>query len=366
MNENIKNLLTQLINIKSVSKDINAIEEIILFVEKYFSIYENVIIKKYNFNSKPSIIIQNFDWMVSDIILSWHLDVVPEAEENQFDIKIEDWKIFARWAWDMKSWVAIMMEIMKEVLEKKYNDKKICLMITTDEEVWGENWVKKLVDIWYSSSIVIIPDSWSLEDIVIAEKWVIHMEIEVNWKSCHASRPWLWENAIENIYKIYNEFKLKIEEKNKLKTKKHWATSVNLTKINWWNALNTIPEYATGWFDIRFTEKFSWVDEIIWIIKDILNKYNSKIINYYSWDLLFTNKNNINLKKYISSYKKIIWTKPNIVKEHWASDWRYFASKWIPVILQRPTCKNIHSKNEYVEIDAIDKIYKIYKDFIGV
>jgi acetylornithine deacetylase/succinyl-diaminopimelate desuccinylase-like protein len=53
-----------------------------------------------------------------------------------------------------------------------------------------------------------------------------------------------------------------------------------------------------------------------------------------------------------------------VIKEHGASDGRYFSAKWMPVILHRPTCENIHSKNEWVDVDAVAWVYEVYREFI--
>ena len=109
------------------------LNKIVDYVEKYFLENDNKVVKRFEYNNKPSILIQNFSWDDADITLCWHLDVVPSSQEDQFNPIIKDWKIYARWAWDMKSWDAVMMVLLKEILDKKYTDKKIWLLLTTDD-----------------------------------------------------------------------------------------------------------------------------------------------------------------------------------------------------------------------------------------
>lgn len=365
MKNEILKVLYDLLKIESVSTNINKLEKIIDYVEKYFFWYEHIVMKKLVYNEKPTIIIQNFEWKEADIILSWHLDVVPPSEENQFDPIIKDWKIYARWAWDMKSWDAIMIVLMKKILEEKFTKKKVILMLTTDEELWWFDWVKNLVEDWYIGKIVLIPDSWKLDEIVIWEKWIVSFTLTTKWKSAHSSRPWLWDNAITKVINIYNELKEFIQDDKELfETDEHWWCSTNLNTIKSWTANNVIPDTAEAWFDIRITQKFSDIDKLIWKIEKIVSKNDWDINSLLVWDLLFTDENNEYVKKYINSYKNIFWELPKLSREHWASDWRFFANKWIPVILHRPTCSNIHSKWEYVEEEAIYKVYDIYHDFI--
>jgi acetylornithine deacetylase/succinyl-diaminopimelate desuccinylase-like protein len=331
-------------------------------VENYFK-DTNAIIERFEFNNKPSIIIKNFSWKKADIVLNWHLDVVPISEENQFFPYEKEWKLFARWAWDMKSWVAIMMKLMKNLINQNFEDKKISLILTTDEEVWWFDWVGKLVELWYIWDIVLIPDGWDLENIVYAEKWIIHLNIEFYWKSVHASRPWLWENAIDNMIKFYNLIRIYIENTKKLYYKKdHWWSSVNLNVVNWGKATNILPDKVNAKFDIRFIEDFKLKD-LLEKIDDFLKITNGKIISQINWELLYTDPYNEHIQKYLNIAKKY---NKNIIlnKEHWASDGRFFAEKGAVVLLHRPNCGNVHWKKEYVELDNLEVIYDIYKNFI--
>ncbi len=364
MKKELLELTKRLIQIPSISDDIEQLNNIVNFVEQYFSNIDNIFIKKFEFNKKPSIIISNFDWKRADIVLNWHLDVVPPSEKNQFEPYEKDWKLYWRGAWDMKSGDAIMMALMKNLLKSDFKKKKIMLMLTTDEEVWGFDWVGKLVKLWYWGDVVLIPDGWSLKDIVHAEKGIIHLEVKFYWHSCHSSRPWLWENAIDNMIKFYQALRLYIQNYRKLYlTETHWWSSVNLNVVSGGKATNIIPDEVIWKFDIRFTEEFS-MDELLTYIHNLVDKYNGQVIGKLTWDILYTDAADLQLQKYYNIAKKIIGEDVNFVKEHWASDGRFFAAKWSKVILHRPTCWNVHWKRERVNIDDLEKIYKCFEKFI--
>jgi len=362
--KHIYNTLAELIKIPSVSSDFEQSEIIIDYITNYFSSYQNAYISTHRYSKYPSIIIWNFDWKDADIILNWHVDVVPPSEENQFTPIEKDWKIYARWSWDMKAWIAIMMYLMKEIFDSKFTDKKVLLIINTDEEIWWENWAKKIVNLSYTWRCVLVPDSWDSDSIVIAEKWILDLELEVSGKSCHASRPWLWDNAIEKTYKLYDALRELIQNDSALSAEWNWWSSVNLTQIQAWRATNVIPDTCKAFFDIRVTEEFQDMDHLLTEIKTLIERFDTKILSIFKWDLVYTDPNHEFISTYISSYKLVMWKQPIISKEHWASDGRYFASKGMPLLLQRPTCANIHSKNEWVSSASINEIYQIYRHFI--
>lgn len=365
MKEEIKKVLDDILKIPSVSSDISSLHRIVDYVEKYFLWMKNIYITKYQWNDIPSILIQNFEWKDADIMFNGHLDVVPPSETNQFFPFSDNGKTFARWAGDMKSGIALMMCLWKTIFHQENFHKKIAFLFTSDEEVWGENGVKKILETEnLIPKIVIIPDSGSVENIVIAEKWIIKLEIQTQWKSCHASRSWLWKNALEQVYIIYQELRELFEEKQYLHPPTYWWSTVNLTVVTWWEVSNMIPSIAKAVFDIRFTETFQNIEDTQKIIQNILDKHQAKMLKIMSGDLLFTQPENIYVKKYIKSVKKVLWYTPNLVKEHGASDGRFFAAENIPVLLHRPTCAWLHAKNEYVENQAIEKIYDCYQEFV--
>jgi acetylornithine deacetylase/succinyl-diaminopimelate desuccinylase-like protein len=52
------------------------------------------------------------------------------------------------------------------------------------------------------------------------------------------------------------------------------------------------------------------------------------------------------------------------VKEHGASDGRYFSQEWTSVIIHRPSCDNIHDKNERVSLAWLHQVAHSYMKFI--
>ena len=365
MKETILSLHKALIQIPSVSSDIAKLNEIINYVEEQFREYPQANIKKYEWNKKPSIIIQNFEGLEADIILNGHLDVVPPSEEHQFEPIYKDGKIYARGAGDMKAGDAIMITLMKEIFENNFTDKKVSLILTTDEEIGGEDGAKKIVEMGYiAHEWVLVPDSGSVKEIVTAEKWLIDLDVVIRGKSGHSSRPWIWVNAIGKTYELYTELKEHIEEVEKLtQENSYWGSTVEMTMIDGGTATNVIPWNCKVHFNIRITEKFQNMKALRKQIETIVEKY-WEIEIYHEGSLVFTDTSHPFIQKYLKNCEAVLWFRPAMVQEHGATDGRYFAEKWMPLILHLPDCENIHSRGEYVEEAAIFQIYDCYKSFI--
>ena len=365
MKKEILQVLDDLLKIQSVSSDIEKLDEVTDYIKQYFDCIENCYIDVLRFNDKPSIVVKNFDGKKADIILNGHYDVVPPSEDGQFEPKEIDGKIYARGSGDMKAWDAVMMVLMKEILLSEKAEKKVALILTSDEELGWLDGAAKIVEEWYRATEgVLVPDSGSLEEIVVAEKWMLDIEVDFKGLSCHASRPWLWENAIENAYAALKELRKKLQDDDELfKSEDNWGTSVSMTKIESGTATNVIPNNARASFDIRFTEKYT-MEKILEKIYKIIDRHHGQIVSTICWDLVHTPEESDFVQSYMWVYESIMWSKPTVVKEHGASDGRFFSAKWMPLLLHRPTCENIHSKNEWVDIEATMKIYEIYREFI--
>ena len=169
MSSTIIPLALDLIAIPSISSDLLACRSVLDKIQAYLEWAWEIVY----FNDKPSLIVANYDiekeWKRADIVLNGHIDVVPPTQDWQFDPRIEWDKLYARGSWDMKAWVSILVEIMKNALSNDVCKKKILLLITSDEEVGGFDGAGKLTEQGRWWDVVFIPDSWDLYRFVTAE-----------------------------------------------------------------------------------------------------------------------------------------------------------------------------------------------------
>ena len=55
----------------------------------------------------------------------------------------------------------------------------------------------------------------------------------------------------------------------------------------------------------------------------------------------------------------------SLVKEDGASDCRYIHPHGIPVIISRPLVGDLHTTDEWIDIDSMVKFYEICKQFVN-
>ncbi len=360
-NTQLMDLYKDLLRIPSITNDIPSLFQIIQYVQNYFADLPNASITIHEFNQKPSIIIWNFDGQEADIILSWHLDVVPPTQETQFEPMIKDGIMYARWATDMKDGVAILMHLMKDILINWYTDKKILLMLTTDEEVGGFDGVWALTNIGYTANIVLIPDSGDENHIINKGKGILSFDMEYHGKSCHSAKPRLGDNAIDKIIQAYQLLKSTIENTEEAyNTELHRGTTVNMNIIQWGTAGNVISDYAKAHIDIRFTEDFT-VETLQSDIRTMLQPLGITIYNETYGECVYSDPLDPDIERYFELCKNIIWD-ISFASQHGATDGRWF--KNAKVLLHKWNGGNLHTDDERTSIDSMHTIYECYKQFI--
>jgi len=362
LTKQIVKITSDLIQIPSVSSDLEKLAQTINYVRDFFGEINGMYVDEYTFNDKPNIIIKNFDGKEADVVLNGHLDVVPEQDKSQYKPKIVDGKLYGRWSADMKSGCAIMMVLMREVLTWN-NPKKIMLMLTTDEEVGGFDGVNELVKLGYTGKVILIPDGGSLSEIVYTEKGIVFALAKSKWVACHASKRRLGKNAINNIIDFYHDIKNELEEKSILNPENNYrSTTVNLTNITAGSgAYNIIPDDATAKFDIRFTQKYN-LEKLKNILENKAKKYDIEITTSINGEVLYTDPNHELIQKYYLTAKEVLWNDVRLIQEHCGCDGRFFADS--VVILHQPNRSDIHWVQEHSYIDSYEKLYNIYKNFL--
>lgn len=345
--EEIIKTTKKLMEYKTIYGNKNEFNKIFNYLKKAFP--KNLYIKEYEFDGNKSIVISNTKETNLDIIFCTHIDIVP-ADDYQI---IEDEKYLkGRGSFDMKGSVATCIELFKNINTKK----KIALFITSDEEMTG-NCAKKLLEI-YNSDLAIVPDGGKNYQIIEEEKGQLQLKISIKTKSAHASQPYKGQNAVIELYNIYNKL---INKYPLPKSDDDYKTSINLSMINGGEALNSVAENASMYIDIRHTKKDT-KEKILAFLNKIAPTAKIEII--HENNLFETDINNINIKKYIEISKRILNQEVEIIKTSATSDAIYFSDKNIPTILTNPVGDYPHSPNEYVEKESLYNLYKIWKEFL--
>lgn len=289
------------------------------------------------------------------LILNGHLDVVSGKHE-QFVPWEADGKLYGRGAADMKAAAAAMMCTVAELKDRAL-PCKVELQLVTDEEIGGINCSKYLADQNPHKDFVICGEPTQL-GIGIQCKGVLQLDIIVNGKSAHGSRPWEGENAIIKAYEIFNSIcKLPFTTES---SEIYDYPSINLSKIEGGLVYNKVPDCCKLSLDIRYLPEQT-TEHIISQIKQVTG--DNIFVKGYG-DPVKTKIDNNYVRLLANTIEKYICCETKIFGQHGSADSKFYSRYEIPAVEFGPCGGNWHGDCEYVDIDSVYKYKEILKTFI--
>jgi len=377
-NNKILNLTRDLIKFKSDQHNQEERDNVLGYIIDYIkkNSYPQLICQiKKNINPRTNQQISSvhiFNPSVTDkksLLLLGHVDVIM-AEDDQYQPRISDNNLYGRGAGDMKSGIAIAIELFK----KYHRSKNVQLLITNDEEIGSAAGAEKISPL-ISPDAVIALEPTNLS-IVHKQKGAMWVDIDVEGPGGHASRPSLSDNCIDISLELCKRLR------NELITNKEWGCTINIGGLFGGNLIlnskiklgpaNSSAKSAKMRLDVRLTNEYSH-DEIISIFQKYAKEIEDKLNNKHKTDTyrikisrpvvtvdhLYTKEDDPLIQNLAKHFLKTTGEHPTITGSPAASDGRYFSKKGIPTAVFGPISHNHHSLNEHVEIESIKKVHDV-------
>ncbi len=358
--EEILNLVIDLVRIKSTADRPEELKRVIDYAENYLR-GTPLKITRYERNGKHSLIATFRDTKEPDVMFVGHMDVV-EAEDWQFEPKIEGDRIFGRGVIDMKGPDAVMLALFKKLAELG-KQPDIGLMLTTDEEVGSENGVEYLLkEEGWGARFAVIPDGGGALNIVYRGKGVVHLRAKAKGKAYHGSMPWMGENAIDKIISFYTELKGHFP-KEPCGDPIHWHNTINLGRISGGKVVNQIPDHAEADIDIRFVKP--WTSKKMFdFVKGIADKYSVELELISRGEPVETDPEHPYVQAFKRAAESVLGRNVELVVEYGATDGRFFAEKDIPNIVTCAEGGGAHSKDEWARISSYGELFDTMMKFL--
>ena len=364
--EEIVKITKQLIEIESVAGKPDQLCAVVDFVEEYLSKNTKLSLKRFESNGKPSLVgvfesgkksswNKKTSFETPDVFFHDHLDVVPGNPE-QFKPYVKGDRLYGRGASDTKTNGATLMVLARELSTiNKQLTTSAGFMFTTDEEIGGHNGAKYLLEQGYRCEFFVTAEPSRL-DVVTSHKGVLWVKVKVLGAASHASRPWDGVNAalkayegLSKLYKIYP-----------LPKKESWKTTINVGGISGGDAFNRVMSECELKLDIRFIEK----DDPDDIIRDIKKCFPGSALEVVEKEAgMNTNPKDPWVKRLEQSIRRITGKSPELKKGHGACDGRFYSASGIPAVEFGTLAHGLHTDEEYVYINSLEKYYKILWDF---
>ncbi len=363
----ILSLLQKLIRIPSESSNEEAITQ---YLKEFFDKHElrSTIYEKEGYASIKA----TYGYSKTGVLLDCPADTTPAGDLSKwsflpFEGRIHKGRVYGRGAADAKAGMACM--IFATLFLKKYfqeKDLRVELVFDGGEQDGKYIGMKEILTKGLDVDAGIIGYAGDQNDFSIGARGYHRFKINFHGEAVHTgSRYKSGVNAISNATKFISE----LEKENLSLGKKskyfEFGNRVTVSQINGGRAINIVPDECELKIDFRVIPE---------VTKEMIQKHLNNILNKLSEDKEF--KYNLeyitgagaylleNDEKIVSSlessinkvYKKRI-SKRADGPAHIGNLLEKFE---IPVVVWGPKGENVHSYNEYVEIDSLSKTIATY------
>ena len=313
-----------------------------------------------------------------------HTDVVPVGDEKAwnfppFEGTIKDDKLYGRGAVDMKGGIACFIAAVARYLEKNPLKGSLSLLITNDEEGPGINGTIKLLkwaadkgEKWDATIVGEPTNPNNLGDMIkIGRRGSLSGVITVTGHQGHVAYPKRAANPIDLVIKLCEALKNPVLDKG---SENFEPSNLEITTIDTGNtATNVIPQQSVIRFNVRYNDNWT-ADTLKQEIKKRLDsvKLETKgsLVPTFKIDWVispggvFLTKNDELVGCLSNAIKTVTGRTPELSTSGGTSDAR-FIKDYCPVVEFGLVGKTMHMVDECVAIDDLEKLTKIYENFLA-
>lgn len=296
------------------------------------------------------------------LLLSTHMDI-PEPMRN-FDYQIKGKIVRANGdsilGADPKSGLAVILELVGYLTEKKLKTRPIEIVLTREEEkglVGAKNLDYSLISV---KEGIVLDETGAGSNVVTGAPTFCKLSIFIKGKAAHVSEPEKGVNALKIAAEAISELDLGLIKP---------GVTFNIGIFRSGTAANTVPDSAAMEADVRsFNEKEikQAIDKIKKVFTDSSNKYGgkAKIISEYGYFGYEIEKDSNLIKKLNQTYMKL-GMKPNFYATFGGSDANIFNRKGITCVAIGSGYYNPHQYDEYVDLQDMENLLKFLVEYIS-
>lgn len=201
------------------------------------------------------------------ILLCGHMDTVP----GYIPVRVEENRLYGRGAVDAKAPLAAMI-VASSLLAKKGFSNKLLVVGVVEEEGTSRG-IKHFIRNGITPDYAIFGEPSGVENIVIGYKGSLHLRITCKTETGHSAAPWLFDNAVEKAFEIWEMIRKLHLPKEKLESRFYSLTSC-LTRINGGEEASTVPSNCDMHLDVRIPPQLT-THEVLDEINKVIEQYQS-------------------------------------------------------------------------------------------
>jgi len=346
---------TDLVAFPTVTGDRDAAHEAFAYIS-HFLLERGLYVHRHESNGFESLVATTQPTKTPRVMLAAHLDVVPAAP-RLFKLEQRNGRLYGRGSCDMKFAIAAYLQLVDD-LQEDIRLYDFGIVITSDEEVGGENGMKRLLELGYRAEAFVLPDggdNWALEQ---SAKGVIWATVTASGQSAHASRPWEGENAIEKMMLF-----LQATQRELFAAQNEHSSTLNIGVLQGGSAANQVADVCTAKLDIRTlnTEEHC---RITARLRELSQQYDVSLEMPINDPPISVDMGDPFVVAYAKSVEKAIGRPMQTVRSNGGSDARHIAHYNIPALVAYPNGGGRHSDEEWIETESLFQFRDVIHDYL--
>lgn len=341
-------LLSQMMAFRPVSKDIEAVNNLAAFLQKYLDGH-GIRTCLERIGSRRALYAATRRTANPHLLAVAHLDVVP-AEKTLFTLRKKgDW-LLGRGVGDCLGHAAVLAQSMIRAAGLA----DIGAIFSTDEEIGGAT-TAAMAQRGYKGKTILVLDAGGMKPhLVVAQKGLLTLRLCAKGKACHSAMPWEGINAIDKLLDGYAKIRFLFPNSNK---NDQWHSTMSLNVIQGGTVDNRVPDHAEMLLNIRLTEAVKPND----LLRRIKTLSGLKVEVMAQSPFLSTDPRSPMVDFFKIVMKNAFGREPIILRMNGATDARHFINSGAPIIITGLPYENPHASNERASARGIKK----FEDFLA-
>jgi LysW-gamma-L-lysine carboxypeptidase len=300
------------------------------------------------------------------ILLCGHMDTVA----GHMPLRVEEGKIYARGAVDAKGPLAAMVMAAIAASKEPGFKGKILVASVVEEEATSKG-VQHLITQGIKADYAVFGEPSGVENITIGYKGQIQLKIVVKTETGHASTPWLYDNALEKAYELWEKIKSACAYPSMDPQETPFTSiTVCLVRMIGGTGDSVIPFEAELNLDVRVPIQFTTAQVYDKMMKIIGNyqtanpEVNIKASVQDTVEPFEANKSSPLVHVISSSVRKVLGKPATLLRKTGTGDMNLLGKAMnLPIITYGPGDSHLdHTVDEHIEIQEYLNAIAIYKE----
>lgn len=369
MFNDVVDLSQKLIKIKTISRNYRNMQICARFLERYAK--SNELYFEYHDNgNNPILLFSNGNNRKFDIMSLGHIDVVP-GTDNVFIPKISGDRLTGRGSFDMKTGVAVSLELLKWVKDEN-KDISMGVVLTSDEEIQETHSMDYVQNLGVQANVIFDIDALSgISTIVEKNKDVVFVNLISEGIKASGMLPWEGKSAIDYLMKSitairehFPYYEIDVKPKQEPFGRHYWVNSLNVGSISGGSQINRVSDIAVAQLDFRLVDGMDARQ-----LSQILDKCLVGNTHYdirYETGFVNESRNNPVIKDYKNIVEEIIQQKVDFIRDGRMSNSGLLKDKkGASVVLHSYSGGGYHAEDEWVDLNSVAQLCKIQQKFVN-